>query len=69
MTDLDALGKLLMDEAMEVVIHDADYDLRMLQATTTASASSRVFDTFVAAELLNEPETRRWPQCLRSTSG
>lgn len=53
--DLTSLGALLVDKAMEVVIHDADYDLRIL-AKYHGIRVENVFDTLVAAELLNEPE-------------
>lgn len=53
--DLSPLGALLADPAMEVVIHDADYDLRIL-AKHHRIRVENVFDTLVAAELLNEPE-------------
>lgn len=53
--NLDDLGKLLGDPAMEVVIHDADYDLRIL-AKHHKIRVSNIFDTLVAAELVNEPE-------------
>lgn len=53
--DLSPLGRLLADPRMEVVIHDADYDLRML-AKHHGIRVEHVFDTLVAAELLNEPE-------------
>lgn len=53
--DLTSLGALLADKAMEVVIHDADYDLRIL-AKYHGIRVENVFDTLVAAELLNEPE-------------
>lgn len=53
--DLTPLGALLADERMEVVIHDADYDLRIL-ARHHGIRVENVFDTLVAAELLNEPE-------------
>jgi len=53
--DLAPLGTLLADARMEVVIHDADYDLRIL-AKHHAIRVENVFDTLVAAELLNEPE-------------
>jgi len=52
---LDPLGRLLADARMEVVIHDADYDLRIL-ARHHGIRVENVFDTLVAAELLNEPE-------------
>ena len=53
--DLRPLGLLLSDKAMEVVIHDADYDLRIL-AKYHGIRVENVFDTLVAAELINEPE-------------
>jgi ribonuclease D len=53
--DLAPLGTLLADKGMEVVIHDADYDLRIL-ARHHKIRVENVFDTLVAAELLNEPE-------------
>ena len=53
--NLDDLGKLLADPAMEIVIHDADYDLRIL-AKHHKIRVSNIFDTLVAAELVNEPE-------------
>jgi len=53
--DLTSLGTLLAHRHMEVVIHDADYDLRLL-ARHHGIRVENVFDTLVAAELLNEPE-------------
>ena len=53
--DLTDLGELLSDPAMEVVIHDADYDLRIL-AKHHKIRVSNIFYTLVAAELVNEPE-------------
>jgi ribonuclease D len=53
--DLAPLGGLLGQTGMEVVIHDADYDLRIL-AKHHGIRVENVFDTLVAAELLNEPE-------------
>lgn len=53
--DLAPLGKLLADPGMEVVIHDADYDLRIL-AKYHGIRVENIFDTLVAAELINEPE-------------
>lgn len=53
--DLGPLGALLAQKGMEVVIHDADYDLRIL-ARHHGIRVENVFDTLVAAELLNEPE-------------
>ena len=53
--DLEPLGKALAGANTEWVIHDADYDLRMLKRAGDHRVL-RVFDTMVAAELLNEPE-------------
>ncbi|HEU5171376.1 MAG TPA: ribonuclease D [Gemmatimonadales bacterium] len=52
--DLAPLGRALADPAVEVVFHDADYDLRLLEQQYGFRAS-RLFDTRVAAQLLNEP--------------
>ncbi|MDQ3101420.1 MAG: ribonuclease D, partial [Bacteroidota bacterium] len=54
-SDLSPLRVLLADKKMEVVIHDADYDLRILARHHDIRVEN-VFDTLVAAELLNEPE-------------
>lgn len=53
--ELGPLGELLARKQMEVVIHDADYDLRIL-ARDHSIRVENVFDTLIAAELLNEPE-------------
>jgi ribonuclease D len=52
--DLGALGRLLADPGVEIVFHDADYDLRLLDQQFGFRAK-RLFDTRVAAQLLNEP--------------
>lgn len=52
--DLSGIGALLADTAIEVVFHDADYDLRLFEHQYGFRAA-RLFDTRVAAELLNEP--------------
>ncbi len=52
--DVSALGALLSDPAVEVVFHDADYDLRILDRDYGMRAR-RLFDTRVAAQLLGEP--------------
>jgi ribonuclease D len=52
--DLSGLGALLADPGIEVVFHDADYDLRLFDLQHGFRAT-RLFDTRVAAELLNEP--------------
>lgn len=53
-SSLDAVGDLLADPAVESVFHDADYDLRLL-ARQFGYSCSNLFDTRVAAQLLNEP--------------
>jgi ribonuclease D len=53
-TDLARFGELLADPAVEIVFHDADYDLRLLEREFGFSAA-RLFDTRIAAQLLNEP--------------
>lgn len=53
-TDLSPLGELMADERVEIVFHDADYDLRVLDRDYGFHAR-RVFDTRVAAQLLGEP--------------
>lgn len=52
--DLSALGRLLEHPGIEVLFHDADYDLRILDRDYGFHAS-RLFDTRIAAQLLNEP--------------
>lgn len=52
--DLTPFGAMLADPAVEVVFHDADYDLRLLDREFGFRAT-RLFDTRVAAQLLNEP--------------
>jgi ribonuclease D len=51
---LDPLGAILADPKIEVVFHDADYDLRVLDRDYRYHAK-RVFDTRIAAQLLGEP--------------
>lgn len=53
-TDLSGVGALVADPAVEVVFHDADYDLRLL-ARDHHFHTTHLFDTRVAAQLLNEP--------------
>jgi len=50
---LPGLDRVLLAPGVEVVFHDADYDLRLL-AHEFGYRAGRVFDTRVAAELLNE---------------
>lgn len=51
---LDRLGRMLEDPSVEIIFHDADYDLRMLDRDYQFRVN-RVFDTRLAAQLLNEP--------------
>jgi ribonuclease D len=52
--DASPLGALLADPAVEVVFHDADYDLRILDRDYQFRAR-HLFDTRIAAQLLGEP--------------
>ena len=45
---------MLADPAVEIVFHDADYDLRLLDREYGFRANN-LFDTRIAAQLLNEP--------------
>lgn len=54
LADLSGLGAVLADPAIEILFHDADYDLRILDRDYGFQVR-HVFDTKVAAELLNEP--------------
>jgi ribonuclease D len=51
---LDPVGELLADPALEIIFHDADYDLRLLDREYGFRAET-LFDTRIAAQLLNEP--------------
>jgi len=51
---LDRFGAILADPAVEVVFHDADYDLRLMHHQYGFRAA-RLFDTRIAAQFLNEP--------------
>jgi len=51
---LVGFGELLADPAIEFVFHDADYDLRLLGLEFDVRVT-RLFDTRVAAQFLNEP--------------
>jgi ribonuclease D len=53
-TSLAMLGAALADPRVEIVFHDADYDLRLLNLEYGFQASN-LFDTRIAAQLLNEP--------------
>ncbi len=52
--DLTSIGDLLVDPAIEVIFHDADYDLRLFDKQFGFRAS-HLFDTRIAAQFLNEP--------------
>jgi ribonuclease D len=54
LTSLALLGTVLADPAIEIVFHDADYDLRLLNFEYGFQAT-HLFDTRIAAQLLNEP--------------
>ena len=51
---LAPLADVLADPAVEIVFHDADYDLRLLDREFGYRATN-LFDTRIAAQLLNEP--------------
>jgi ribonuclease D len=51
---LDGVGPLLEDPAIEVIFHDADYDLRLLDRDFGVRVRN-LFDTKLAAQLLGEP--------------
>jgi ribonuclease D len=51
---LAPLGEPLADPRVEIVFHDADYDLRLLGKEYGLGATN-LFDTRIAAQLLNEP--------------
>jgi ribonuclease D len=51
---LKPLAGVLADPAIEIVFHDADYDLRLLDREYEVHPS-HLFDTRIAAQLLNEP--------------
>jgi ribonuclease D len=51
---LGALGEVLADPAIEIVFHDADYDLRLFDHQYGFHAT-HLFDTRIASQLLNEP--------------
>jgi ribonuclease D len=53
-TDLSPLGPVLERADTEIVLHDADYDLRLLRRDQDLGIA-RLFDTKVAAQLLGEP--------------
>jgi ribonuclease D len=51
---LAPLGEVLADPGIEIVFHDADYDLRLL-GQEYGFRATQLFDTRIAAQLLNEP--------------
>ena len=51
---LQPIAELLTAPAIEIVFHDADYDLRLLNREYGYTAQN-LFDTRIAAQLLNEP--------------
>jgi ribonuclease D len=53
-SSLDPLGEILGTSSIEIVFHDADYDLRLLE-NEYGFRGSNLFDTRIAAQLLNEP--------------
>ena len=52
--DLGRIGSLLANPQIEIVLHDADYDLRILHRDYGFTVRS-IFDTRVAAQLAGEP--------------
>jgi len=54
LSNLDPLAEVLADPRVEIVFHDADYDLRLLGHEYGLQATN-LFDTRIAAQLLNEP--------------
>ncbi|HEY2806440.1 MAG TPA: ribonuclease D [Gemmatimonadales bacterium] len=52
--DFQELGAVIADPAVEVIFHDADYDLRILNRDYKIRAR-HLFDTRIAAQLLGEP--------------
>lgn len=53
-SDLEPFAAALADPSVEIVFHDADYDLRLLDYEYGFHATN-LFDTRIAAQLLNEP--------------
>jgi ribonuclease D len=53
--DLSPLGDILADPAIEIVFHDADYDLRILDRDFGFTAKN-LFDTRIAAQFAGEPQ-------------
>jgi ribonuclease D len=59
-SNLKPIGRILADPAVEVVFHDADYDLRVLDRDYGFRAK-HLFDTRIAAQLLGEPSVGLGP--------
>ena len=61
------LGALLEDPEVEIVFHDADYDLRLLHQDYGWRVTN-IFDTRVSAQLLghHRVRARRAPRAVRS---
>ena len=59
-SNLKPVGRLLSDADVEVVFHDADYDLRVLDRDYGFRAK-RLFDTRITAQLLGEPSVGLGP--------
>lgn len=55
LNEVGTLGTILGSEQSEIVIHDADFDLRLLKRMYGFRVR-HIFDTLIAAELVNEPE-------------
>ncbi|MEO8733164.1 MAG: HRDC domain-containing protein, partial [Flavobacteriales bacterium] len=55
LSEVSSLGRILGSERTETVIHDADYDLRLMKRMYGFRVRN-IFDTLIAAELINEPE-------------
>lgn len=53
-TEMGGLGAVLADPGVEIIFHDADYDLRLLDHQYQLHPTA-LFDTRIAAQLLNEP--------------
>jgi ribonuclease D len=53
-TDLSPIGELLAARDLEIILHDADYDLRILNRDY-GFVGRRIWDTRIAAQLCGEP--------------
>jgi ribonuclease D len=52
--DIAAFGPVFSDPGREILLHDADYDLRLFTRDHSLGVS-RLFDTKIAAQMLGEP--------------